>query len=166
MWSRTTRSSNRCGFTLVELIVVMVIMAIAAAIVIPSMASTQGVEATSAARMVAADLEYAQNVAITYQDPVTVTFNSGGESYSLSNTSGPLIHPMTKAAYIVDFSARNEFQRLDVVSATFGGGPTVTFDELGTPDNPGNVTLQVGPHAYQVTVGAATGKVTVTYVGT
>jgi len=165
MQSRIRASEGLRAFSILELLVVIIIVAIAAAIVVPTMSSTQDVKATSAARIIAADIEYAQSMAITHQDPVTVTFNPSGESYSLSNASGPLVHPITKENYAVDFTTKDGFENLDVVSASFGGTAAVTFDEIGAPDNVGSVTIQVGAHAYQISVAAATGKVRVAYVG-
>ena len=148
------------GFSLMELIVVMVILAIAAAVVVP-MFNTTDLQAMSAARLVACDLQYAQNVAITTQQPVTVTFDAAGNSYSLSNASGALIHPMNKGEYSIDFGAQSGFGQLDLVSATFAGSSAVTFDELGAPDNAGSVTLQAGASVYGINVAAITGRVTV-----
>lgn len=160
--SSETRNNAQAGFTLIELMVVVMIMAIAAAVIVASSTGTDDVRATSAAKMIAVDLEYAQNVAITDQDPVTVTFDPAGESYALSNTSGALIHPMSKSAYITDFANMSGFESVNIVSANFSGNPSVTFDELGSPDNAGTVTVQAGSHAYRIAVAAATGKVTVT----
>ena len=165
MCQRPRRNRDFAGFTIIEIVVVLVILAIAAAIIIPNISSTDDLKATSAARMVATDFQYAQNMAITHQEPVTVTFTTSNESYTLSNASGPLIHPMTKSAYTVNFGAMNGFEGLDIVSADFFGSLAVTFDELGAPDNSGGVAVQAGSHVYQVDVATATGKVTVTYSG-
>jgi prepilin-type N-terminal cleavage/methylation domain-containing protein len=156
---------KRAAFTLIELMVVMVIMAIAAAIVVVSSSGGGGVKASSAAKVVAMDLEYAQNMAVTHQDPVTVTFSPDGESYTLSNASGPLVNPMTKEDYLVDLNALSGFDGVDMVSAVFGGTAAVTFDELGTPSEPGSVAVRSGSTSYQVSVAAATGKVTVALTG-
>ena len=153
------------AFTLVEILVVVIIMGIAAGVVIPMAVDSGDLQASGGARVLASDLQYAQNVAITTQTPVTVTFNTAGDSYTLSNASGPLIHPMTKDAYTVDFDTTNGFSSVDVVSASFGGETEVTFDELGAPDDPGSVTIRVGTYTYRVTVSAATGRVTVAMVG-
>lgn len=155
----------RSGFTLLELLIVMVILAIAAAMVIPNISSGKDLEATSAARLITADLEYAQNMAITHQEPVTVTFSVSSESYTLSNTSGPLIHPMTKTAYTIALASQQGFSGLDIVSANFGGSDTVSFDEIGTPSNAGSVTVQSGASRYRIDVAAATGRVTVVTEG-
>ena len=156
------RRNNRQteAFTLIELLVVMVILAIAAAVVVPALDSS-GFQAVSAARMVATDLQYAQNTAITTQGPVTVTFNTAGNSYLLSNASGALIHPMNKEAYSIDFGSQSGFDQLDIVSASFGTGSSVTFDELGAPDNAGSVTVQAGTSVYVISLAGVTGRVTV-----
>lgn len=156
-----TNVKPRKAFTLVEVLVVVAILAIAGAMIVPYVLDTGDFQAVSAARLIACDLQYAQNAAITFQTPVTVTFDVSGNSYTLSNASGALIHPMTKAAYATDFGATDGFGRLGIVSAAFGGSAAVTFDELGTPDSPGAITLQAGPYSYEVSVAAATGRITV-----
>jgi len=162
---RRKTSSSSFGFTLVEILVVLVILAIAAAIIVANTTGTEDVRASSAAKMIAMDLEYAQSMAITHQDPVTVTFDPDAESYSLTNASGALTHPTSKSEYATDFTTLDGLENVDIVSASFGGGQAVVFDELGTPDNGGSVTVQVGAHAYQISVSAATGKVTVNRLG-
>ena len=65
------------GFTLVEVLIVVVIIGIVGAIVVPQIltAGTLGVQA--AARMVIADLQFAQNDAIARQAPRRVVFEGG-----------------------------------------------------------------------------------------
>jgi len=145
--------------------VVVVILAIAGAMVVPVMSGMGTVEAMSAARIIATDVEYAQNVAITSQTPVTVQFDAGAESYQVSNASGLLKHPMTNSDYLVSFRSRDEFERVDVVSVSFGGTQAVTFDELGSPDNGGFVTVQGGAEVYRIDVSSVTGTITVTRPG-
>jgi len=148
---------------MVEVIVVLVILAIAAVIVVPRLGNTKDQEVLSATRTLEHDLRYAQDMAITYRNPVTVTFTKDSESYSLSYASGPLIHPITKASYTVQFSAKNYTGRVELFSAEFGDDDdeTVTFDETGSPDNSGTVELRAGDFRFQVQVAAFTGKLTV-----
>jgi len=160
-----TNPDRRRAFSLAELLMVILILGIAAAIVVPLAVDSSDLQALAAARMVAADLEYAQNAAITTQTPVSVTFSAAGNSYTLSNASGPLIHPMTKSAYVTNFATVDGFEQLRILSAAFGGSSTVTFDELGTPNNPGTVELQAGAGRYRVTVSAGTGRVTAAVSG-
>ncbi len=156
---------RRRAFTLIELLVVVVIIALAAGIAIPYAIGTSDLEVLSAARMLSCDLQFAQDAAVTSQQPVTVVFDTTDDSYSLRNASGLLIHPMTKAEYVVDFSSMRGFENIKVVLASFGGATQLTFDELGSPDNAGTIRLQSGAHVYWVAVSSATGRVTVTAGG-
>ncbi|MEN6505779.1 MAG: GspH/FimT family protein [Planctomycetaceae bacterium] len=158
--ARATRA-----FTMVEILVVVIILAIAAAIVVPMAINTGDLQAASGAQMLTADLQYAQNMAITTQQPVTVTFNATANSYTLSNASGTLIHPIKKTAYVVDFDTTDGLSNLRLISASFASAPTVTFDELGAPNNAGVVTLRAGASILRVNVAAATGRITVTAAG-
>ena len=152
---------------MIEMIVVIMLLAIVAVIIIPQAIDTGGLQASSAARRIASDLEYAQNIAITTQTPITVRFYHASEYYKLldANTSDVLNHPMTKADYIVDFTKKKGFEQLNIVSARFGVTNEVTFDELGAPSNAGTVVVQAGSLVYQIDIAAATGKVTVTETG-
>ena len=151
------------AFTMLELMVVLVVVAILAAMVIPQISGTGGMAAQASARRVMADLEYAQNQAITTQALITVTFNPSGNSYTVSNASGPLIHPITKQAYVIDFDVAPGAQGVRIDSASFTGGvSSVTFDSLGAPDRDGTVRISGGSMRYDVAVAPVSGRVTVT----
>jgi type II secretory pathway pseudopilin PulG len=152
------------AFTLVELIVVLLVMAVTAAMVVPYVSGGES-QAVSAARLAASDLQYAQSLAVTTQAPVTVTFNVAQQKYTLSNASGALNHPMTGKPYVVQYSATRGYEGVSIVSAAFGAGATVTFDATGAPDSAGTVTLRAGTSAYRLDVAAATGNVTVAWAG-
>ena len=152
------------AFTLLELLVVLVIIAIAAALVVPQAVSGSDLRALSAARTLMADLEYAQSQAVVTQSDITVTFDQAGNSYRLSNQSQPLIHPISKKDYVVDFDSSESLRGVSIAAVNFNGGSTVTFNALGAPDPAGSVDLAAGPHTYRVTVAAVTGRVSVAKV--
>jgi Tfp pilus assembly protein FimT len=141
-------------------VVVVLVVAISAAVVVPYLAGANDSAAMAGARMVASDLQYAQDTAIATQTNVTVAFDVGGESYSLSNQSGALIHPITKNVYTIDFATDRDLSGLDIVSA-FGGIGSVTFDPTSAPSGGGTVVLQAGDQTYKVMVDGVTGTVTV-----
>ncbi|HET6428443.1 MAG TPA: GspH/FimT family protein [Phycisphaerae bacterium] len=163
---RPPRRSSRAGegFTLVELIVVVIILAIAAAVVVPYAVGTGQMSCQAAARRLMADLEYAQNQAIVTQTQIKVTFDSSTNSYTVANQSGPLIHPITKKDYVVDFDIEDTFKGIAIGSAVFGGAGEVNFSALGAPDQGGSVDLAAGAHTYRVTVAPVTGRVSVVKV--
>ena len=156
---------GRRAFTLIEVAIVIVVLAILAAVVVPIAMSASSVQVVGAGRMIASDLQYAQTQAIATQTPVTVSFDLAAESYALSNASGDLFHPITNNGYFVDFSADGRFDEVDIVSADFGGMASVTFDELGAPDAGGGIQLQAGPDVLTVDVATATGTITVVSAG-
>ncbi|MBN2269206.1 MAG: prepilin-type N-terminal cleavage/methylation domain-containing protein, partial [Sedimentisphaerales bacterium] len=71
------------GFTIIEILIVVVILAIAAMTAIPMISSAGSVQVRSAANMIAADLEYAKSLAITKGQNFTVAFDASGDSYRI-----------------------------------------------------------------------------------
>ncbi len=159
----------RGGFTLAEIIVVLLILSIAALVIVPAAIDAAAFQAVSAARTVASDIEYAQNAAITYQKPVSVIFNTGDNLYRVidANTSQVLVHPINKSDYEVMLGQNGSFEQVSISSVDFGGSDTaeLTFNEFGEPvDGSGWVKLQAGAHLYKIEVAAATGVVSVTEI--
>jgi len=159
--SRRPANKNVKAFTLVEVLVVVVIMAIVGAMLVPLMAGAGEMEALSAARSIATDIQYAQSVAITMQSPVTVCFYPAADRYTLSNASGLLKHPITNKDYQVNFRTQSGFEQVDLASANFGGSASVVFDELGSPGAGGSVTVLGGSQTYRIDVTSVTGTVSV-----
>ncbi len=161
----TKPQKNHAGYTLVEVLIVVTILGIAAAVVVPQMltAGTLGIQA--AARIIIADMLYAQNDAIAQQRNRKVVFDAAAESYSITDESDAVITARWKNGdannYIIDFANDDRFQGVVIVSADFGGDPTLEFDALGAPLNGGNVVIRFQNTQYRVTVAAFTGRVTV-----
>ena len=159
--ARRRNDARRPAFTLLELLVVMVVMAVMAVLIVPLAASMGGSSAQGVARLVVTDLEYAQNNAILTQGNVTVAFNTTGNSYTLSNASGPLIHPITKKSYQVTLGPASGLGNAALAAPNFGGAASVTFGALGAPDNSGTVQVACGSSTYTITVAPLTGRVSV-----
>ncbi len=154
-------NAHRPGFTLVEILVVVVILGIAAAMVVPHMSALGDMQASSAARVVLTDLQYAQNESVVTQRPVTVTFDTDAHGYALSNADGALEHPLTKAAFQRLFPQMADFGQVRLTTADFGGASQVTFDTLGSPNRGGSVTVVANGYSYRVSLAPVTGRVTV-----
>jgi type II secretion system protein H len=140
--NRCSRKTSRCsaGFTLIEILCVVVILGIASAVIIPQIGSRDDLRAAAAARTVMSDLIWAQNSAIAQQRRYYVQF--GGQQYTVLSRAAdvdPLVtatHPITKNSYIVPFDTRtNGTDGVTLGTPNFGvaGVTIIGFDDLGSP---------------------------------
>src|SRR5688572_19841937 len=148
----------RRGFTLVEILMVVVILGIASAVIVPQIGTRSDLKARAAARIVVADLIYAQNMAIASQKWHYVKFDTTNNRYSVLDSmpidpdgTGPqavagaenvIDHPVNKEKkYVVQFGqaggTRMVDLSLDAAGTAFNGIDldyrpeyTICFDEL------------------------------------
>jgi len=151
------------GFTIIEILIVVVILAIAAMTAIPMISSAGSIQVRSVANMIAADLEYAKSLAITKGQRFSVVFDTSVDSYRIEDQDGTtILHPVKKGFdYVIDFQDEG-LEKADLTGAAFGGTPQVEFDYLGSPDDGGTVTVQGGNTTLTISVEAVTGYITVT----
>ena len=128
------------GFTLVELLTVIVILGIAAACVVPQIGTRDDLDAAAAARTLMADLLYAQNRAISTQKAHFVQFATTGYTiFSQDSSTSPLYtinNPTTQTNYVVTLgSASCTFPNINIATANFDGSPSMMlqFDTVGAP---------------------------------
>lgn len=167
------------GFTLVEILCVVVILGIASAMIIPQLGTRDDLVVSSAARVLMSDLIYAQNRAIATQQRQFVQFT--GQQYTVmarTTDSDPLVaitHPITKENYAYTFGApASGLANVTLTSANFGGPTIMGFDELGSPfaydagpntitplATPGTIVLTAGAISLTVSIEPYTGELTV-----
>ena len=165
---RTTK--HETGFTLVEIIMVVVIIAIAAAITIPFAVSGADMQLRSAANIIASDLEYAKSMAISRGKIYSVVFDTAAESYQIEDVNGVIAHPIKKGtSYVIDFAGDNRTDQVDISSVDFDSTSTVKFDYLGSPSNgsnnplnSGTVNIQASGALMTINVEPVTGYITIT----
>ena len=158
------------GFTLVELLIVIAIISIAALTAIPMMSSAASMQIRSAANMLAADLEYAKSMAISRAQNFSVVFDVSADSYQIEDQYGNVLpHPVKKGFnYVVDFQNDGRLNKVDIISVDFDSTSEVKYDYLGspyngsgTPLNSGVVSLQAGGTTTTVTVEPVTGFISI-----
>ncbi len=167
-----TRNRLKAGYTLIEVLIVVTIMGLAAAVVVPNMlrGGTLGVQA--GARMIIADLLFAQNEAMAQQSTRRVVFDTSNNSYRVekydSGASAWVLEYNPSAGvtnnqqnYEIDFDDDSRFRGIEISAASFNGSSTVEFDDLGNPSSGGTVRLKFEEHEYEIRVAPFTGRVTV-----
>lgn len=163
----------RSGFTLIEILCVVVILGIASALIIPQIGSRDDIKASSAARMLVSDVLYAQNLAISRQQKHYLQFVGQQYTVMAGDPLTAITHPITKNTYAVGFGAGTpglEGVRIDAVS--FGGTTMLGFDDLGVPfgydgitETPlaaaGTITIRSGSHTLTISIEPFTGETSV-----
>lgn len=162
------------GFSLIELIVVLIVMALALGVVIPYTFDRGDVVAATVAQTLERDLEYAQSEAMRRQVPITVQFDVSNNRYTLSDANGTLTNPLTGAAYQVKVSTAAG-SSVTFKSVNYGTNCTgITFSATGEPLQKGTTNpvssasgavLQYGNYSCTVKVSPVVGKVSIVQGG-
>ena len=175
---RTIAPPLRAAYTLVEILIVVLVLMIAAAIVIPNIGSADDSQAIAAAAVLQSDLEVARSMAMATQVPHSVVFSPDSpdkkRSYKVVADYTPGVayddpsnnvvgHPIIKGRlYEVCLSGLQGMSHVKVTDVSFGGSPPyVKFLSLGQPTAGGSVDLTVGRITMTVSVEALTGIVSV-----
>ncbi|MBL8763861.1 MAG: prepilin-type N-terminal cleavage/methylation domain-containing protein [Phycisphaerae bacterium] len=177
MRSSTDVRAIRHGYTLIEVLVVVVVLGIAGALVIPSMGSTGILRVQAAVRSVVSDIVFCQADAVAFQERRAIVFDSA-TTYRLVQVPGSVIDiehntlydpSRPSGLYVVDVSDPR-YGDARINSALFDSHNYLVFDEQGAPlgdlgtntaGSGGTVTITGSEQTFDVTVDAFTGRVSV-----
>lgn len=168
---------NRRGVTLIEILIVVALMGIAASILIPNMRNAVSFETESAVRRIVADLSFAQSDAMARQSARRVVFEEDGSGYRLladpfDPDNDVLFDPISDGGsgrYVVNFIADRRFGDITIESASFDGGNRyITYDAIGGPVNGenassigGSLVVSGNGDRFRILVSGFTGRVSV-----
>jgi prepilin-type N-terminal cleavage/methylation domain-containing protein len=172
------------GVTLVELLIVIAILGVAAAVAIPGLSSSDPQTLDLAAEEFANAMRFARSEAIRTGEPHGFRGDASNQRirvFSLDTGTSPwtvnydVYHPVSKKPYDISLS-NHPFASVDIITpnrvyrGTCNKSANVYFDTTGTPwcADPEtvlldrfDVTLTLGPHSRVVTLHGITGRVTV-----
>ncbi|MCZ6836428.1 MAG: prepilin-type N-terminal cleavage/methylation domain-containing protein [Planctomycetota bacterium] len=151
----------RTGYTLIELLIVIVLLGTAGAILIPHLTGLNKLEVQAAVRTIISDLSFAQSDALANQEFRRVHFYPDGSGYCLIRVTSAdftkifdysdgapvadapeyIIDPLGGSGllerYVVNFETDDRFKFVKIESATLEGvvmnpnGTDITYDALG-----------------------------------
>ena len=151
------------AYTLLEVLVVVAIIGIAGAIIVPQMLQPRTISTQAASRMIMADIQMAQNEAITRQKVRNIVFDLAKGSYQITDENDDPVTVNWKAGarHVVSINTDQRFNGVSLAAADFGGGAVLTFDNLGAPLAGGNIDITGTGAQYRISVAPFTGRLTI-----
>ena len=164
---KTHNDMNDGGFTLIELVMVLALLAIMAAVAIPRFTGYGGIKLGNAVMAIASDIRYAQNRATTTQDRSQVSFTVNGytinscANYTVSTCTCAAWNPVKTVGLSIDYSGVTiastvSFLEFDSLGRPYNGGAScavsasavVTASYSGEPDRTISIQNQTGMVSY------------------
>lgn len=169
------------GYTLIELLMVVALLGLAAALLIPQINNRDSLRVQAAVRQLIADLSFAQSDALAHQEYRQVHFYADGSGYCIIRGDGSEAFDAATADYIYDpiggatrqyirnFTTDERFDGVTITEIDIdGGGADLIYDQLGgtvqasgLPGVGGTIELTGDGFVYEVRISPFTGKLTV-----
>lgn len=164
---------NCKGYTLIELVLVLGVLAILSVSAIPFFTNVGETKVEAAAKKLVSDLTYVRQLARNYNAIHGISFDATANTYTvhlydpIGDTETAVTDPLTRTAMVIDFSQVPFLSGVDIQSPNFGGTDTVRFSSMGDPQNgtgtnlttSGSVILEEGGATRTITIQPNTGEV-------
>jgi MSHA pilin protein MshC len=149
------------GFTMVEMVMVIVIIGIMGAVAAPRFFGTSVFQSRGYADQIKATLRYAQKTASAQSHFVCVTFSTSSVTLSYDATAPGGAHATATCpgSSMTSPSGQTPYVVTAPGGITLSGGTSFYFDTMGKPSFATTQRIVVSGHAAPVTVEAETGYV-------
>jgi len=159
----------RPGFTLVELLIVIVLLGIVGGLALPMLGDSKQLQLREAARLLAADIEFTQNESIAHgDDPRMIKFDTANNQYWIAPASAPdtpITDIVLQEPYLVSLGSGRAagVGLVTIQSIDLSGDDELRFDAYGSPDQtgPATITLSAGTSTLTIQVAPGSGEVTI-----
>jgi hypothetical protein len=167
------RSRHAAAFSFVELVIVVAILGIIAAMAVPMMGQSESARLRAAADLLIADLGYAQVESIAHGDDLRrVVFDVPNHRYFIaaaSDPTNPIHNPATRTPYLTRFGDGRaaELSGVTFHSISVGGDSSLGFGLYGQLDQTSvaAITLACGDRRLLLSVDPISGEVSVSAPG-
>jgi prepilin-type N-terminal cleavage/methylation domain-containing protein len=160
------------GFSLIEVLIVLVILAILASVFVPAIGDPATSRLKGAATVLSRDIQYVQSEAMNTGQTLRIDFVSDTQYQAIDPDGGaggsaillryPLLdYPAHDGQFIVDFDDPGPLRGATIQSTDFGGQPRLEFGQYGEPMVGGNIVLRSGSYSVRITIAPITGVVNV-----
>lgn len=178
----TSAARRRRAYTLIELLIVIAILGLAASVLVPSLVGRDSMAVQGAVRMIIADLSFAQSDALSHQGLRRLQFYDDLSGYCVVRvaeadfndpfdpaTADYVVDPLNGSnTYVVDLTD-DRFAGVTITEVEIDGtGKFVSYDELGgtimtgnAPGLGGQITVSSAQGEYRIDIAPFTGKLTV-----
>lgn len=132
--ARSAGSGFFAGFTLIEIVMVIVIAGTLAVLAVPRFESFYVIKLNAAVKKVVSDIRYVQQLAIARHESYKIIFSPGIERYEvrLASDNSLAKDPFSRKDFVSDFTADAYYKGLDI-SGTSLLSNTLRFDWRGMP---------------------------------
>lgn len=145
------------GFTLIELVMVMVLIGILAIAVIPRFADRRDFETRGFFDQSIAMLRYAQKVAIAQRTPVFVNVDAGSSSMCLTYVADTGCTSLVNT--VANPADQKRFRITAAAGVTLAASVSFSFSPLGRPSAAQSISMSGNGATQTITVEAETGYV-------
>ena len=167
---------RKSGFTIIEIIMVIVILSILAVVIVTRSGSYYPVKLNGAGEKLLSDIRYAKRLAMTNHGIYGISFDVAGNSYTVYEyeRTPPPPPPATPVedphrpgySLVVDYDDNKYYNGIEIISAVFGETNELKFSPFGVPydgDNAelaanGSVVINYRGNDFTITVIPRTGK--------